>query len=128
MYQCIRINDVNRKKPFVWRLVRLKANAVVCPGFDPSILRRSGIGGAANEAVLNIVHKKEKNPKNAPLKIVLQLEECGGRWLSQSPFSLSSRWPPKVRYQSQKMATKSKISVSKNGLQIEILISRQPQN
>jgi hypothetical protein len=33
-----------------------------CPGFDPSILRRSGISGAEDEAVLNIVHKKEKIP------------------------------------------------------------------
>ncbi len=29
-----------------------------CPGFDLSILRRSGIWGAANETVLNVVHKK----------------------------------------------------------------------
>jgi hypothetical protein len=36
-----------------------------CPGFDPSILRHSGICGAADEAVLNIVHKK-KNPKKSP--------------------------------------------------------------
>ncbi len=33
------------------------------PGFDPSILRHSGIWGAADEAVLNCVHeKKKKNP------------------------------------------------------------------
>ncbi len=29
-----------------------------CPGFDPSVLRHSGIWGAADEVVLNIVHKK----------------------------------------------------------------------
>ncbi len=29
-----------------------------CPVFDPSILRHSGIGGVADETVLNIVHKK----------------------------------------------------------------------
>ncbi len=29
-----------------------------CPGFDPSIPRHSGILGAADEAVLNIVYKK----------------------------------------------------------------------
>ncbi len=39
-----------------------------CPGFDPSILRHSGIWGAADEAVLNIVHKK-KNPKNPLLEV-----------------------------------------------------------
>jgi hypothetical protein len=32
-----------------------------CPRFDPSILRHSGIFGAADEAVLNIVHKKERH-------------------------------------------------------------------
>ncbi len=32
------------------------------PGFDPSIRRHSGIWGAADEAVLNIVRKKRKNP------------------------------------------------------------------
>ncbi len=36
------------------------------PGFDPSILQRSGIWGAADEAVLNIVHKKKKS-KMSPL-------------------------------------------------------------
>ncbi len=34
------------------------------PGFDPSIRRHSGIWGAADEAMLNIVRKKEKkSPK-----------------------------------------------------------------
>ncbi len=35
-----------------------------CPEFDPSILRHSGIWGAADEAVLNIVHKKKKYKKS----------------------------------------------------------------
>jgi hypothetical protein len=38
-----------------------------CPGFNPSILRHSGIRGAADEAVLNIIHKKKflkKSPFN----------------------------------------------------------------
>ncbi len=39
-----------------------------CPGFYPSILRHSGIWGAADEAVLNIVHKK-KNPENPPFMV-----------------------------------------------------------
>jgi hypothetical protein len=34
------------------------------PGFDPSIRRHSGIWGAADEAVLNIVRKKIKSLKN----------------------------------------------------------------
>ncbi len=33
------------------------------PGFDPSILRHSGILGASDEAVLNNVHKKRKKKK-----------------------------------------------------------------
>ena len=32
------------------------------PGFDPSIRRHSGIWGAADEGVLNIVRKKQKIP------------------------------------------------------------------
>jgi hypothetical protein len=36
--------------------------AVNSPGVDPSILRHSGIWGAADEAVLNNVHKKTKKP------------------------------------------------------------------
>ncbi len=41
----------------------LTANAVVAtyPGFDPSIFRYSGIWGAVDEAVLNIVHKENKS-------------------------------------------------------------------
>jgi hypothetical protein len=38
-----------------------------CTGFDPSILRHSGIWGAADETVLNTVHKK--NQTNSLLKI-----------------------------------------------------------
>ncbi len=38
-----------------------------CPGFDPSILRHSGIWGAADEAVLNIVRKKPPPPKKKNL-------------------------------------------------------------
>ncbi len=34
-----------------------------CPGFDPSILRLSGIWGAADEAVLNIVHEKKSSTR-----------------------------------------------------------------
>ncbi len=40
-----------------------------CPGFDPSILRHSGIWGAADEAVMNSVHKK-KISKKSPLDIL----------------------------------------------------------
>ncbi len=53
-----------------------------CPGFDPSILRHSGIWGAADEAVLNIVNKKLKNISlfkfTAKLTIIFgyELEMC----------------------------------------------------
>jgi hypothetical protein len=36
--------------------------------FDRSLIRPSGILGAADEAVLNNVHKKEKKPKKPPFK------------------------------------------------------------
>ncbi len=62
-----------------------------CPGFDPSILRHSGIWGAEDEAVLYIVHKKrEKNLKNTHLKkkkIIFsslpQEPELEGSWFSE---------------------------------------------
>jgi hypothetical protein len=38
------------------------------PGFDPSIRRHSGIWGAADEAVLNIVRRKNKKIKIPPQK------------------------------------------------------------
>ncbi len=51
------------------RLTAIAKVATVLAGFDPSILRHSGIWGAADEALLNTVHmkneeknKKEKNP------------------------------------------------------------------
>ncbi len=47
-------------------LDRLTANAVPGFDFDPSILRHNGIWRAADEAVLNIVHKKKKIHKNSP--------------------------------------------------------------
>ncbi len=57
------INDVMRSSRAVWLPKRLSRNS---PGFDHSIMRHSGIWGAADEAVLKKVHKK--NPKNPPVK------------------------------------------------------------
>jgi hypothetical protein len=68
-------------------LVRMRSSLVIIapdcqctscngPGFDPSILRQSGIWGAADEAVLNIVRKikDKKSPQNIfKKKIVLSL-------------------------------------------------------
>jgi hypothetical protein len=45
------------------------------PGFDPSILRHSGILGAADEAVLNNVHKKIKI-KTFKNDYLLSLQYC----------------------------------------------------
>ncbi len=39
------------------------------PGFDPSILRHSGIRGATDGLVLNTVHRREKNQKNPSVDI-----------------------------------------------------------
>ncbi len=55
------------------RVVRASGCQCQCrniPGFDPSILRHSGIGGAVEEAVLHNVHKKKKSNKiqKIPLK------------------------------------------------------------
>ncbi len=41
------------------RVVRASDCQCKSPGFDPSILRHSGIWGAADEAVLNKVHRKK---------------------------------------------------------------------
>ncbi len=46
-----------------------------CPGFDPSMLRHSEIWGAADEIVLNTVHKK-----NPPYKKIFTL------WLGHTPI------------------------------------------
>ncbi len=47
-----------------------------CPGFDPSILRHSGIWGAADEAVLNIVPKqKKKIQKSHPLSMYCGVQD-----------------------------------------------------
>ncbi len=65
-------------------LVRMRSSLVVrasdcqctsCngPGFDPSIRRHSGIWGAADEAVLNIVRKKREK---IPQKIFFLKEYC----------------------------------------------------
>ncbi len=65
-----------RSSPSLWmrssRVVR--ASGCQCqsrnsPRFDPSILQHSRIWGAADEAVLNNVHKKEKNPKKSPFYV-----------------------------------------------------------
>jgi hypothetical protein len=45
-----------------WDLAEVRASQLSY-GFDPSILWHSGIWGAADEAVLNIVHKQKKSQK-----------------------------------------------------------------
>ncbi len=52
----------------VFRASGCRCQSRNCPRFDPSILRHSGILGAADEAALNNIHKKRKNPKESPFK------------------------------------------------------------
>jgi len=55
------------------RVVRASASQChsrICPGFHPCILRHGGIWGAADETVMNFVHKKKKS-KKSPFKNVL---------------------------------------------------------
>ncbi len=49
-----------------------------CLGFDPSILRHSGIWGAADEAVLNIVHWKKKSIKIPFKKLAISFGSGSG--------------------------------------------------
>ncbi len=79
------------------------------PGFDPSILRHSGIWGVADEAVLNTVHIKEKiqkspcNSRNNNARIAKCKNMCTCLETSAMPRSLSDvselalrgtdRWP-----------------------------------
>jgi hypothetical protein len=51
------------RSSLVVRVSDYQCRSLNSPGFDPSILRHSGIWGAADEAVLNTVHR-EKNKKN----------------------------------------------------------------
>ncbi len=56
------------------RVVRVsdsQCRSLNCPGFDSNILRHCGIWGAADEAVLNIVHKKKKPRKKSPFIITV---------------------------------------------------------
>jgi hypothetical protein len=59
-----------------------------CPGFDPSILRHSGIIGAADEAVLNIVQKNKK-VKKPPFKNV----ESTRNWTFTNILPCCTRMP-----------------------------------
>jgi hypothetical protein len=71
-------------------VVRPSACQCPSPGFDPRILRHSGIGGAADEAVLNTVHRKK-------IQKIPQFIYC--RWLQRDvvyrgwPIAPSNRSP-----------------------------------
>jgi hypothetical protein len=69
----------------------VKASGCQCwscnsPGFDLSILRHSGIWGAADESVLNKV-KEEKNPKISPCKKEKRRKIGGFLWPERNPLS-----------------------------------------
>ncbi len=60
------------------------------PGFDPSILRHSGIWGAADEAVLNTVHREQKSKKSPLFKIFFDFYSQHCQLKSFLPFSPAS--------------------------------------
>jgi hypothetical protein len=66
----IRSSRVRMRSSRVVRAFDSRCRRRNCPGLDPSFLRHSGIWGAADEVVLNIVHKKRKNPNNPPIFIL----------------------------------------------------------
>jgi hypothetical protein len=65
------------------------------PGFDPSILRHSGIWGAADEAVLNNLHKKENKSKKSPflyITVLKLINTVAKKWAQITVF-----WKPRCR-------------------------------
>ncbi len=60
--------NVRMRSSLVVRASDCQCTSCNGPGFDPSIRRHSGIWGAADEAVLNIVRTKKKR-KKSPQKI-----------------------------------------------------------
>jgi hypothetical protein len=71
----MRSSRVDEIEPSGWGLAECMVTESACqcqsrnsPGFDPSILRRSGIWGTADEALLNKVHT------NRPIWLLLQVE------------------------------------------------------
>ncbi len=80
-----------RRTVYIWmrscRVVRAsdsQCRSRNCPGFDPSILRHSGIWGAADEAVWNIVHKQERN--DPPLNIWIRQAESDFKIVFRKTF------------------------------------------
>jgi hypothetical protein len=55
-----------------------------CPGFDPSILQHNGKGRAADEAVLNKVHKKIQKARFVKT-FYLNLKNCAKYDLDPDP-------------------------------------------
>ena len=51
------------------------------PGFDPSILRHSGICGAADEVVLNTIHRKKKIQKTSVCMFFSRFSKGSSRFL-----------------------------------------------
>ena len=69
LFGCL-VQDMTRmRSSLVVRASDCQCTSCNGPGFDPSIRRHSGIWGAADEAVLNIVRKKEKKiPQKISIK------------------------------------------------------------
>ncbi len=69
---------IEMRSSLVVRASNCQCSSCNGPGFDPSIRRHSGIWGAADEAVLKIVRKKNPPPKKKYLKknkILLWIKE-----------------------------------------------------
>ncbi len=79
MFTCFKLQSTRtfvyiHRSSLVWMRSNLVVRVSDCqcrsrnsPGFDPSILRHSGIRGAADEAVLNTVLGKKEIQKNPPV-------------------------------------------------------------
>ncbi len=75
------INMYNTVNNNVKNVNSINAQSQSSSGFDPNILRYSGIWGAADEAVLNNVHKR-KNPKKSPFKNNMNLKSLNRKYSS----------------------------------------------
>jgi hypothetical protein len=84
----IRSSQVRIRSSLVVRASDCQCTSCNGPGFDPSIHRHSGIWGAADEAVLNIVRTKRKKsppPKKKIKKKYSMPAVCGIIWYECLP-------------------------------------------
>ncbi len=80
-----------------------------CPGFDPSILWHSGIWGVADEAVLNIVHKKKSIQK---ILLKIQQKPIGIAWLHMWTCWIGKQ----IKYEHRKLHCSLSLLLTKFGI------------